>query len=49
MNRDKISQREALKIINSQSNDINKEKLSDVVIQNDGNNEIWKIKINELI
>ena len=49
MNRDKISQEEALKIINSQSNNINKEKLSDVVIQNDVNNEIWKIKINELI
>ena len=49
MNRDKISQEEALKIINSQSNNINKEKLSDVVIINDGNNEIWKIKINELI
>ena len=49
MNRDKISQKEALKIINSQSNDINKEKLADAVILNDGNNEIWKIKINELI
>jgi len=49
MNRDKISQKEALKIINSQSNNINKEKLSDAVILNDENNEIWKIKINELI
>ena len=49
MKRDKISHKEALKIINSQSNNINKEKLSDVVILNDENNEIWKIKINELI
>ena len=49
MNRDKITQKEALRIINSQSNDINKEKLSDVVILNDGHNEIWKIQINELI
>ena len=49
MNRDKISQTEALKIINSQSNNINKEKLSDAVILNNENNEIWKIKINELI
>ena len=49
MNRDKISQKEALKIINSQSNKINKEKLSDAVILNDGNNELWKIQINELI
>ncbi len=49
MNRDKISQKEALKIINSQHNNINKEKLSDAVILNDGNNEIWKTKINELI
>jgi len=49
MNRDKISQKEALKIINKQSNNINKEKLSDVVILNDNNNEIWKIKINQLI
>ena len=49
MNRDKISQKEALKIINSQSNNINKEKLSDAVILNDGNNEFWKTRINELI
>ena len=49
MNRNKISQKEALKIINSQSNKINKEKLSDAVILNDENNEIWKIQINELI
>ena len=49
MNRDKLSQKEALKILNSQSNNINKEKLSDEVILNDENNEIWKIKINELI
>jgi len=49
MKRDKISYKEALKIINSQSNDLNKEKLSDAVILNDGNNEFWKTRINELI
>jgi len=49
INRDKISQKEALRIINTQSNDIDKEKLSDAVILNDGNNQIWKIKINQLI
>ena len=49
MNRDKISRNEALKIINSQSNNIDKEKLSNAVIHNDENNENWKIKINELI
>ncbi len=49
MNRDKISKKEALKLINSQSNNINKEKLSDAVILNDANNESWKMKINELI
>ena len=49
INRDKISKKEALRIIDSQSNDIDKEKLSDVVINNDGENEIWKRKINQLI
>ena len=49
MNRDKISEKEALRIINSQSNDIDKEKLSDVVINNEEDDEIWKAKINKLI
>ena len=49
MNRDKISETEALRIIDSQSNDINKEKLSDVVINNNEDSEIWKRKINQLI
>jgi len=49
MSRDKISEQEALRIINSQSNDIDKEKLSDVVIHNDGDHDLWKRKINQLI
>ncbi len=49
MNRDKISQKEALKIINSQSNNIDKEKLSDVVISSDEDNQTWQTKINQLI
>ena len=49
MTRDKISETEALRIIDAQSNDIDKEKLSDVVINNNEDNEIWKRKINKLI
>ena len=49
MNRDKISEEEAMRIIDSQSNDIDKEKLSDVVISSDEDNQTWKTKINQLI
>ena len=49
MTRDKISKKEALRIIDSQSNNIDKEKLSDKVIFNDGDSEMWKTKINQLI
>ena len=49
MNRDKISEEEAMRIIDSQSNDIDKEKLSDVVICSDEDNKTWKTKINQLI
>jgi len=48
MRRDKISEKEAQRIIDSQSNCIDKEKLSDVVINNDEDNEIWKTKIDML-
>ena len=49
MNRDKISEEEARRIIDSQSNDIDKEKLSDVVICSDEDNQTWQTKINQLI
>ena len=49
MNRDKISEEEAMRIIDSQSNDIDKEKLSDVVISSDEDNQTWQTKINQLI
>ena len=49
ISRDKISEKEALKIIDSQSNNIDKEKLSDVVIWSDEDNQTWKTKINQLI
>ena len=49
MNRDKISEQEAMRIIDSQSNDIDKEKQSDVVISSDEDNQTWKTKINQLI
>ena len=49
MNRDKITEEEAMRMIDSQSNDIDKEKLSDVVISSDEDNQTWKTKINQLI
>ena len=49
MNRDKISEKEGLRIIDSQSNNIDKEKLSDVVICSEEDNQTWKSKINQLI
>ncbi len=49
MNRDKISEDEAMRIIDSQSNNIDKEKLSDVVISSDEDNQTWQTKINQLI
>ena len=49
MSRDKISKKEALRIIDLQSNDIDKEKLSDVVISSDEDNRTWQTKINQLI
>ena len=49
MSRDKISEKESLRIIDSQSNNIDKEKLSDVIIYSDDDNQTWKTKINQLI
>ena len=49
MTRDKISEKEALRIIESQHNDFDKEKLSDVVIYNDEDKDIWKTRISQLI
>ena len=49
MSRDKISEKEALRIIDSQTNDIDKEKLSDVVIISDDDHQDWKTKVNQLI
>ncbi len=49
MSRDKISEKEGLRIINSQSNNIDKEKLSDEIICCDEDNQTWKTKINQLI
>jgi len=49
MSRDKISEKEALRIIDSQNNDIEKEKLSDVVLCSDQDNQTWKTKISQLI
>ena len=49
MSRDKISEKEGMRIIDSQSNNIDKEKLSDVIICSDDDNQTWKTKINQLI
>ena len=49
MTRDNISKEEALRIIDSQANNIDKEKLSNEVISTDSDNDIWKTKINKLI
>jgi len=49
MSRDKISEKEGMRIIDSQSNNIDKEKLSDVIICCDEDNQTWKTKINQLI
>ena len=47
--RDNISEKDANKIINIQQNHIQKEKNSNVIINNEGDVTIWKEKIDQLI
>tara|TARA_Y100000589_G_C26952943_1_gene547258 strand:+ start:183 stop:797 length:615 start_codon:yes stop_codon:yes gene_type:complete len=49
LKRDNISGKDAEKIINSQLSTTDKEKMSNIVLNNENNQEDWKGKINKLI
>lgn len=49
INRDKIDRTEALKIIESQMDIEEKKKMADIIIDNSGNLEELKIKVNEFL
>lgn len=49
MKRDRITYREANKIIDIQSNSIKKEEKSQIIINSDGEMKLWQERINKLI